>query len=204
MSLQSSRLPERTVYNFSGSEDDSDSGLGASLDAGHSPGTVPPLEVKEPGKSDVSRAEEAKPNEDGQEIGEASSVVDVIGHQYGFQRQRPEEANLNKEGEEISSVVDVIGHQYGFQRQRDEDYLVMGGGFCMADDDINEEQSRKPLELVKEKDVSEGSACPDTLFVDSNVLKAEFSNSESAGQASGLEARLHAVPFLRRKKRRAS
>lgn len=191
---RSTRLPERAVYVFSGSEDESDTSLpkGGKSKAEGSPGHARSMlsqEVEDPGRSAIPSTNgsvEADINIDGTNRGDASLATDsATKGQFGLQRLQ-EEAN----------------------------YLVMGGGFCTADDENDEGPVRGPSRSTEGETTGSNN--------DANILPKEDSlsctgiegssslrvtpsiNVTTGHSGEGVESALRAVPFLRRKKHRAN
>ncbi|KAI5072426.1 hypothetical protein GOP47_0012532 [Adiantum capillus-veneris] len=212
---RSNRLPQRAIYNFSGSEEDMEDGQLEKLKAGGSPDCVNRI-----APSDVNGAEE-------------SSV---------FSSSKVLEAERN--GDRGETGVTSVEGQYGWQKQGDGDHLILGGGFCAPDADNGsiEEAPCRPLELLDDSylvmgggfcavDAEDGSIQQQSFDSqelhtveggvsvnnDFNITAMEsvgsdspfvgekkLLNSERAGPSSELEPSFRAVPLLRRKKRRIS
>lgn len=191
---RSTRLPERAVYVFSGSEDESDTSLpkGQKSMAGGSPGHFRSMlsqEGEDPGRSAIrstNGAVEADINIDGTNRGDASLATD-------------------------SATKDQFGLQ-GLQEEAN--YLVMGGGFCTPDDENDEGPVRGPSRSTEGETTGSNNNAnilpkEDSLsctgIKGSSSLRAAPSINVTTGHSGdGVESTLRAAPFLRRKKHQAN
>ncbi|MCO5586794.1 hypothetical protein L7F22_040736 [Adiantum nelumboides] len=127
---RSNRVPQRAIYNFSGSDEDSgNSGLEKSKARGTSghTGSITAsdgIHVKESSVFSSSNLVQEERNQAGGETGVTPSI-DV---EYGLQGQRDRDHLVNGD-----SFCAPDAHEESMQGPWDESYLVMGGGFCAVD-----------------------------------------------------------------------
>ncbi|MCO5592320.1 hypothetical protein L7F22_046321 [Adiantum nelumboides] len=142
---RSNRVPQRAIYNFSGSDEDSGnsrlemSKAGGTSDHTGSITASDGIHVKESSVFSSSNPVQEERNQDGGETGVTPSI-DV---EYGLQGQRDGDHLVNGD-----SFCTPDAHEESMQGPWDESYLVMGGGFCAvdADDGSMQEPSCRPHE----------------------------------------------------------